>query len=60
MGAWDAEEKLVLPYKTEHVVSKEKKENHHTPFARRETVHRAGCPHGIPSPSRGSQQAPPF
>lgn len=54
MGVWDAEEKLVLPYKTEHVVSKKRKENHNTPFVRGETVHRAGCPQGGPTPSRGS------
>lgn len=47
MGVWDVEEKLVIPYSnTERVISKNerKKENHHSPFARRET--KLGVPMG--------------
>lgn len=55
----DVEEKSAIPYGTEQVISNmrgRKEENHHTPFARRETKHRAGCAHGVPTP--GPSQPP--
>lgn len=52
MGMWDAEEKssYSLQYRACYFRNERNKENHHTPFARRETMHRSGCPHieGVP------------